>query len=692
MRKMRIIVGALVAGACASTVLPGVALAAGPYTALVISPDNHFPLGFDLHGTLDPSNNDYLQIESSLDEGDTLSLTAHYRDGDLHFWSAIRVAPPVGVAWQPGQTYPATSGGGTSARLDLEAGGRTCDGTGTVTVKQVSRDAAQRLTAFAAAYEFHCTGQPGTTDGEIRWNSPLAYQSVLQETPWFGQTEIGGAPVVRAARFTSDGTAPVTFGAARIEGTDASTFRVVDNQCAGRTLNAGEECAVLVEAATTSTVERKARLLLADDTSYGTRRTELAVDGYHNVVGTYYPLEPGRIMDTRYGFPDLPQAPIGPGGEVDLQVAGRAGVPATGVGAVVLNVTVTQPTADSFVTVYPSGEARPTASSVNFAKGWLGSNNVTVKVGANGKVKIYNRNGSTHVVVDVVGFYAGTDAVRSVAGEGGQLHPVKPTRLIDTRISGSPLPAGATRRFFVDFGPNLSDRNSALVLNITVVAPEKSGFLTAWSGLRDVPSASTVNYGAGKVVPNLAIVPSTYRCDCGSGYDVPTFALHSSQRAHVVVDLVGVMAPTEWVPNGLRLTPVSPTRIVDSRIGLGTSGALGPQVTRTVTAPPALVTEATRALAMNVTAVAPTQSTVLTVWPADAGLSKPTASNLNPAAGQTVSNAVLSGIGPADAFHVHNLAGSTHLVTDVVGRFDLYPYAVGTGGEFTVVRSGLAVG
>ncbi|SCE71464.1 hypothetical protein GA0074695_0520 [Micromonospora viridifaciens] len=692
MRSLRTLLCAGVVTLCAVAGLPAAASAAdGPYTALVISRDNHFPLGFELEGALDQSN-DQLQVESSLGEGDVLSLTTHYRDGDLHYWSAVRVAPPAGTVWQQGQTYSATSGGGTSARLDLEASGRTCDGTGTVTVKQISRDAAQRLTAFAAAYEFHSTGKPGTVDGEIRWNSPLAYQSVLQAAFLeFGQAEIG-APLVRAARFTSEGTAPVTFGVARIEGTDASTFRVVDNQCAGRTFAAGEECVVLVEAATTSTVERKARLLLADDTSYGTRRTELTVDGYHNVVGTYYPLEPGRIMDTRYGFPSLPQAPIGPGGEVDLQVGGRAGVPATGVSAVVLNVTVTQPTADSFVTVYPSGEARPTASSVNFAKGWLGSNNVTVKLSGNGKVKIYNRNGSTHVVVDVVGFYAGTDAIRSVAGNGGQLHPVKPTRLIDTRTTGSPLPAGTTRRFFVDFGPELSNRNDALVLNITVVAPEKSGFLTAWSGSTAVPSASTVNYGAGKVVPNLAIVQSTFRCDCGAGHDVPTFALHSSQRAHVVVDLVGVLASAELVPNGLRFTPVSPTRIVDSRIGLGTSGVLGPQVTRTVTAPPALVTDATRALAMNVTAVAPTQSTVLTVWPADAGLSKPTASNLNPAAGQTVSNAVFSGIGPADAFHVHNLAGSTHLVTDVVGRFDLYPYTVGPGGEFTVVRSGPAIG
>jgi hypothetical protein len=140
----------------------------------------------------------------------------------------------------------------------------------------------------------------------------------------------------------------------------------------------------------------------------------------------------------------------------------------------------------------------------------------------------------------------------------------------------------------------------------------------------------------------------------------------------VVVDLVGVF-DDGTVADGLRFTPMTPSRVVDSRTGLGTSGALGAGVTRAVTTPPALVTDATRALAMNVTAVSPTTATVITVWAADTGAVRPTASNLNPAAGQIVSNAVLTGIGPKDRFNVHNHSGSTHLVADVVGSYWLYP-------------------
>ncbi|MBM0255725.1 hypothetical protein [Micromonospora sp. 4G55] len=692
MRKIRALLGVTIAGACALAGLPGVALAApaAPYTVLVIDLNDHQRLSTDLFtGAWDGDNSS--AMEAQLGDGDALTLGAHWRDETDHVWNAVSTAPPAGETWQAGRTYAATSAGGAGATLSLDGSGQTCAGSGEVTVKRVERDAAtERMTAFAAAYTFHCDGDPGVIDGEIRWNSDLGY-SALDHTSRLDFSEVVlGSTARTSASFAPQGTVPVTFGAASLSGTGAAAFEIVENTCSGRTLVVGDICDVRIRAVPTRAGTHEAVLLLADGSSYGQRRVPVTAQAEHSAVGTYYPVSPGRIMDTRYGVPNLPQAPIGPGGEVDLQVAGRADLPAEGVSAVVLNVTVTGPTADGFVTVYPSGEARPTASSVNFAKGWLGSNNVTVKLGANGKVKVYNRAGSTHVVVDVVGFYAGSNSVRQTKGLGGQFHPVKPTRLVDTRTTGTAIPAGAVRRFFVDFGPELSGRAGALVLNITAVAPEKSGFLTAWSGSGDVPSASTVNYGAGRVVPNLAVVQSNFHCDCGTTYGVNTFSLYSSQKAHVVVDLVGVMDQA-LTPNGLRFTPTSPTRIVDSRSGLGTAGALGPNVTRTVTAPPALVTDATQALAMNVTAVAPTNATVLTVWPAGAGLSKPTASNLNPAAGQTVSNAAISGIGPADAFHAHNLAGTTHLVADVVGRFDLYPYTVGTGGTFTVVRSGPAV-
>ncbi|MEV0805506.1 hypothetical protein [Micromonospora sp. NPDC050200] len=390
-----------------------------------------------------------------------------------------------------------------------------------------------------------------------------------------------------------------------------------------------------------------------------------------DTTGAYYEVSPARLMDTRAGL-GAPKAKIGPLGKVDLQVTGRGGVPTSGVGAVVLNVTITGPTMDSFVTAYPAGEARPDASSVNFAKGWLGSNNVTVKLGAGGKVSVYNRNGYTDVVVDVVGYYAKDNSMTN--RNGGQYEWYSPERAFDTRNDPEPKPAaGTTLEYSLDFGPELNPHMRTLVFNLTAVAPASAGFLTAWSGATAKPTASTVNYGAGKNVPNMAFVQTTpctgtevgQWCTPGSR----KFKIFTSASAHVLVDVVGGVDDgySEW---GMRFKPMSPTRIVDSRTNLGIAGAMGAGSVRRVTVPGALVTPETGVAVMNVTAVRPTNNTVITVWPADIPeIPKPSTSNLNPYANQIVSNAVLGIIEPNNAFNVHNLTGSTHLVADMVGTF-----------------------
>ena len=116
--------------------------------------------------------------------------------------------------------------------------------------------------------------------------------------------------------------------------------------------------------------------------------------------GAYHPLPPARILDTRSG------APLGNAGTVVQAVTGVGGVPASGVSAVVLNVTVTGPTAPSFLTVYPNGAPRPIASNLNYVAGQTVPNLVIAKVGADGKVAIYNHAGSAHVIFDVVGWYS----------------------------------------------------------------------------------------------------------------------------------------------------------------------------------------------------------------------------------------------------------------------------------------------
>ena len=73
--------------------------------------------------------------------------------------------------------------------------------------------------------------------------------------------------------------------------------------------------------------------------------------------------------------------------------------------AVVLNVTVADTTAASYLTVWPDGAAQPNASDLNWAAGLTVPNLVVVKVGPNGKIDLFNPAGSTNVIIDVVGWY-----------------------------------------------------------------------------------------------------------------------------------------------------------------------------------------------------------------------------------------------------------------------------------------------
>jgi hypothetical protein len=115
---------------------------------------------------------------------------------------------------------------------------------------------------------------------------------------------------------------------------------------------------------------------------------------------TFHALPPARLADTRLSGDTLSN-----GGIAAQDVRGHGGVPAAGVAAVVLNVTVTNTTAPGFLTVWPDGAPRPTASSLNFVASQTVPNAVITKVGGNGLVDFYNFGGDTDVVVDVVGWY-----------------------------------------------------------------------------------------------------------------------------------------------------------------------------------------------------------------------------------------------------------------------------------------------
>jgi hypothetical protein len=120
-------------------------------------------------------------------------------------------------------------------------------------------------------------------------------------------------------------------------------------------------------------------------------------------AGQYVAVTPARALDTRDGT-GAARARIGQT-PLNVSLTGRLGVPENGVSAVLLNVTAVAPTASTFVTVYPGGSTRPTASNLNVIAGQVIPNMVLARLGPGGEVLFYNHSGTVDLVADVVGYF-----------------------------------------------------------------------------------------------------------------------------------------------------------------------------------------------------------------------------------------------------------------------------------------------
>jgi hypothetical protein len=129
--------------------------------------------------------------------------------------------------------------------------------------------------------------------------------------------------------------------------------------------------------------------------------------------GLFTPLVPVRALDTRTGDP-LPR--LTGGVPAQLPIAGRVGVPATDVAAVLMNVTATNAAGPGFVTVYPGGAAVPLASNLNVSGAGQTIPNLALgTLGASGAIGLYSL-ASTDLVVDVAGWFSGPTASSPTPG------------------------------------------------------------------------------------------------------------------------------------------------------------------------------------------------------------------------------------------------------------------------------------
>lgn len=126
--------------------------------------------------------------------------------------------------------------------------------------------------------------------------------------------------------------------------------------------------------------------------------------------------------------------------------------------------------------------------------------------------------------------------------------PITPCRIIDTRLAGGPIAAGTVRSFDVTAVSNYSFQGGSssncdgagaagsfgsAVINFTVVSPAAGSYITAFPFGGTQPLAATLNFNAGDIRGNLAVV----KLDQGAAAN--ELSVFSPTQTHLVADLVG---------------------------------------------------------------------------------------------------------------------------------------------------------
>jgi len=192
-------------------------------------------------------------------------------------------------------------------------------------------------------------------------------------------------------------------------------------------------------------------------------------------------------------------------------------------------VTVTDTTAPGYLTVYPTGLARPLASNLNWTSGETAPNRVIIGLGGSGQVSIYNSSGLTDVIVDVGGWFGGAS--------GSVFQPLSPTRVADTRsgsgepYAGQTLQAGGTLEIQVAGLDGIPADAEAVSINVTVTDTTAAGFLTIYPAGTARPMASDLNWSPGETRANMDIA------DVGQSQSVDAY--NSFGSTDVIIDVNG---------------------------------------------------------------------------------------------------------------------------------------------------------
>jgi alpha-tubulin suppressor-like RCC1 family protein len=374
------------------------------------------------------------------------------------------------------------------------------------------------------------------------------------------------------------------------------------------------------------------------------------------IVGSalrFVTVNPCRVADTRNANGPFGGPVITGGTPRDFVIPSSAcGIPSNAA-AYSVNVTVVPRGPLGFLTVFPSGQPLPVASTLNSLDGRVKANAAIVPAGSSAAISIYASD-TTDVILDINGYF--------VPGSGGStltFFPLAPCRVADTRstngsFGGPYIGSGQSRSFPVRSSScSIPPTAQAYSMNYTVVPHGPLGYISTYPTGGALPLVSTLNALSGQVTANAAIVPA------GTNGDISVFA---SGDTDVVMDINGYFAPSGV--GGLSLYNVTPCRLLDTRFPSGSTPFSGSQSV-SVAGSLCAVPGGAQAYVFSATVVPSGPLGYLSLWPQ--GQTQPLVSTLNALDGAITSNMAIvpTSNGAINAF----ASDGTHLILDIAAYF-----------------------
>jgi hypothetical protein len=236
----------------------------------------------------------------------------------------------------------------------------------------------------------------------------------------------------------------------------------------------------------------------------GAGTTELAVHvvGYYPVAGgqVFRPTKTLRLYDSRRD----PAGPLAPDSPRTIAMPALSGIPATSMTGALLNVTAVSPQGTGTLTVQSPASARDNAT-LAYTHGSLVKSRAVARL-QDGVFTVTSHTAATHVVVDVVGWWAPSDVV------GGRLfQPKAATRVLDTRTGlgarrGKVRKGGVLTVKVAGKGKPAPAHVRAVVMNLTARDATRKTSVTAWPKGRKRPAFPDLSVPAWRTTANLVVV------------------------------------------------------------------------------------------------------------------------------------------------------------------------------------------